>query len=102
MDGRQWLADHQERLTGLRARAERVQAELAGVRGTARSPDGAVEVAVSPGGALVGLQLGPPADALSRTQLAAVVVATAAAATRDAAGRVEEITAPLLRPGARS
>ena len=100
MDGRQWLVDHPERLAGLRARAERVQAELAAVRGTATSPDGAVEVAVAPGGALVGLQLGPRADGLSRTQLATLVVATAAAAARDAAGRVEEITMPLLDPGA--
>ncbi|MCX6465486.1 MAG: YbaB/EbfC family nucleoid-associated protein [Pseudonocardiales bacterium] len=98
MDGRQWLAEHQQRLADLRVRAERVRTEVAAVTGSATSPDGAVTVTVAPGGALRGLRLAPRAEELTRTQLAALVVATAAEATAAAGRRVEEVVAPLRGP----
>lgn len=96
MDGRQWLDSYQHRLTDLKARADRAQAALAGVDGTAASPDGAVTVTVVPGGALRRLVFSERSEELSRVQLAALVVETAARAQAEADRRVNEAVAPLL------
>lgn len=95
VDGREWLADYERRLGELRVRAERVQAGLAGLTGTARSPDGAVTAVVGAGGALRSLELGPRAEGLGRERLAALVVETAAAAAAEAARRAEELVGAL-------
>ncbi|MBW0114152.1 YbaB/EbfC family nucleoid-associated protein [Pseudonocardia abyssalis] len=96
MDGRQWLDSYQHRLTDLKARADRAQAALAGVDGTAASPDGAVSVTVAPGGAVRRIVFSERSEALSRVQLAALVVETAARAQAEADRRVTEAVAPLL------
>lgn len=96
IDGRQWLDSYQDRLTELKARADRAQAALAGVDGTAASPDGAVSVTVVPGGAVRRVVFSERSEALSRVQLAALVVETAARAQAEADRRVTEAVAPLL------
>jgi DNA-binding protein YbaB len=96
MDGRQWLDSYQHRLRDLQARADRAQAALAGVDGTAASQDGAVTVTVVPGGALRRLVFSERSESLSRVQLAALVVETAARAQAEADRRVTEAVAPLL------
>lgn len=96
MDGRQWLDSYRHRLTDLQARADRAQAALAGVEGTAASPDGTVTVTVVPGGALRRVVLSERSEELSRVQLAALVVETAARAQAEADRRVNEAVAPLI------
>ena len=96
MDGRQWLDHYQHRLMDLQVRADRAQAALAGVDGTAASPDGAVTVTVIPGGALRRIVFSERSESLSRVQLAALVVETAARAQADADRRVTEAVAPLI------
>lgn len=95
-DGRQWLAAHQQRLTHLRARAHRAEAEIAAVEATVASPDGAVTVTAAPGGALRRVVLAERSDGLTRTRLAALVVETATRAQAAAGARATEALAPLL------
>ncbi|OLT09779.1 hypothetical protein BJF78_06115 [Pseudonocardia sp. CNS-139] len=99
MDGREWLASYEERLQDIGGRARRVQHELAAVVATATSKDGAVTVTVDPAGALRGLVLGEPADALSRAQLATAVLETVRQAHADAARQAAAAAAPLLGEG---
>lgn len=96
MDGRQWLDGYQHRLADLTSRADRARAVLAGVEGTAASADGAVTVTVVPGGALRRLELAERSGELSRVQLAALVVETAARAQAEVDRLVAEAVAPLL------
>jgi DNA-binding protein YbaB len=96
MDGREWLDDYQHRLQDIRARAHRAQAELAGVEATATSADGAVTVVAGPGGALRRVTFSPRSEGLSRTQLGALVVDTAARAQADAARMATEALEPLV------
>lgn len=96
MDGRQWLDGYQHRLADLTSRADRARAALAGVEGTAASADGAVTVTVAPGGALRRLELAERSAELTRVQLAALVVETAARAQAEVDRLVAEAVAPLL------
>lgn len=96
MDGRQWLDGYQHRLADLTSRADRARAVLAGVEGTAASADGAVTVTVAPGGALRRLELAERSAGLTRVQLAALVVETAARAQAEVDRLVAEAVAPLL------
>lgn len=84
---------YRRRMDGVLDRAERVRAELADVRETAGSPDGAVVATVDGSGALTGLRFGPRAAALSPERLAeqvlAVVADAASAATRRATRLVD-------------
>lgn len=96
MDASTWLDSYERRLTDVRARAGRAQAALAEITSTVTSRDGAVTVTVSPAGALQGLVLTERADALSRSQLAETVLATARRAQGEAAARVADAVAPLI------
>ncbi|MGI9001886.1 MAG: YbaB/EbfC family nucleoid-associated protein [Pseudonocardia sp.] len=96
MDAEQWLAAYRERLTEIGARAARAREELAGVEATASSRDGAVTVTVNPAGALRRLVLSERSEALTRTQLAAAVLATAAQAQGAAARQATAAVAPLI------
>ncbi|WP_300010461.1 YbaB/EbfC family nucleoid-associated protein [Pseudonocardia sp.] len=96
MDGREWLDGYQQRLQDIRARAHRVQAELAGVEATATSADGAVTVTAGPGGVLRRVVFDERSEGLSRTQLGAAVVAAVAQAQGDAARRATEALEPLV------
>ncbi|MEV0843668.1 YbaB/EbfC family nucleoid-associated protein [Actinocatenispora sera] len=69
------------------ARYQRFRAGTDGLTATATSPDNAVEVTVTPAGALRDLKLNPkakqyPLDKLAATILAAATAATTAAATK--------------------
>jgi DNA-binding protein YbaB len=96
MDGHQWLAEYQERLREIGARAERAQREIASVEATATSRDGAVTVTVNSTGALQRLVLSERTEAVTRVQLAAAVLATARQAQEDAARQAVAAVAPLI------
>lgn len=95
MDGREWLESYQQRVRGMQERAERAQAALAAVEGTATSPDGAVTATVAPGGGLRRLVIAER-HGLTSTQLAAAVVATAGSAAAAAARAAGEAVEPLF------
>ena len=96
MDGRDWLDSYQQRLQDIRARAYRAEAELAGVEATVASSDGSVTVVAGPGGAIRRIVFSERAEALTRTQLAALTVATVADAQVEAARRATDALEPLL------
>lgn len=96
MDGRDWLGSYQQRLQDIRARAYRAEAELAGVEATVASSDGSVTVVAGPGGAIRRIVFAERAEALTRTQLAALTVATVADAQVEAARRATDALEPLL------
>ncbi|TCK27798.1 YbaB/EbfC family nucleoid-associated protein [Pseudonocardia endophytica] len=87
---------YRDRMDGVLDRVERVRAELAAVRETAGSADGAVVATVDGAGALTGLRFGPRATALPPERLAeqvlAVVADAASAATNRAARLVDGLT----------
>ena len=78
-------------------RVERVRAEVADVRETAGSPDGAVVATVDGAGALTGLRFGPRAAALPPERLAELVLAAAADAASAAARRVTRLVDGVAR-----
>jgi DNA-binding protein YbaB len=96
VDAQEWLAGYRDRLAEIGARAGRAQDALARAEATATSPDGAVTVTVDPAGGLRGLVLAERTAGMSRTQLAAAIVATAGAARRGAAEAAVAAMAPLL------
>lgn len=96
MDGQQWLASYRDRLAEIRDRAERARDALAALEVTLTSRDGAVSVTVDHAGVLRRLVLSERAEALTRTQLAAAVLATARAAHDEAGHRVAAVMAPLV------
>lgn len=102
MDAEEWLAGYRTRLAELEARSGRVQDALARAGATATSPDGAVAVTVDPAGGLRELVLSDRTSQMTRTQLAAAIVATAAAARHDAAVEAVAVMAPLLGEGSRA
>ncbi|MFF4595818.1 YbaB/EbfC family nucleoid-associated protein [Amycolatopsis sp. NPDC001319] len=77
-------------------RAAEAQERLKRVAATATSNDGAVTVTVNTSGALQQLSFGPRADEISRSALAAAVVATAHRAQAQAAQQLHAIMAPLI------
>ena len=79
------------RMDGVLDRAERVRAELAAVRETAGTADGAVVATVDGSGALTGLRFGPRATTLSPERLAELVLAAAADAASSAARRAARL-----------
>jgi DNA-binding protein YbaB len=96
VDAQEWMAGYRDRLTELEARAERAQDALARAEATATSPDGAVTVTVDPAGGLRALVLSDRSTRMSRTELAAAIVATAGSARREAAAAAAAAMAPLL------
>ncbi|WP_214405993.1 YbaB/EbfC family nucleoid-associated protein [Pseudonocardia lacus] len=99
MDAEEWLAGYRTRLAELEARAGRAQDALARAGATATSPDGAVTVTVDPVGGLRALVLSDRTAQMTRTQLAAAIVATAATARHEAAAEAVAVMAPLLGDG---
>lgn len=96
MDAQSWLESYEHRVQRVTERAAEARAELEQITSTAQSPDGAVSVTVNPAGALQELSLAPPAEDLSRAQLAAAILDTARRAQGHAAQRVAATMAPLL------
>jgi DNA-binding protein YbaB len=96
MNAEQWLAGYRDRLTELQARTLRAQDALAAAEATVTSPDGAVTVTVNPAGALRALVLSERTATMTRTALAAAVLATAQTAQGRAASAAMAAVAPLL------
>lgn len=92
----EWLAGYRDRLTQLGARTARAQQDLARAEATVTSPDGLVTITVNPAGALRGLVLSDRTAGMSRTELAAAVLATARIAQDRAARLAAEAMAPVL------
>jgi hypothetical protein len=83
-------------ITDIAQRAEEAKERLQRVAATATSNDGAATVTVNVSGALQQLVFGPKADQLSRTELAASVLATAHRAQLQAAQQLTAVMAPLI------
>jgi hypothetical protein len=96
MNAEQWLAGYRDRLTELQARTVRARDALAAAEATVTSPDGAVTVTVNPAGALRSLVLAERTATMSRSALAAAVLATAQAAQARAARAAVDAVAPVL------
>ncbi|MFC5995989.1 YbaB/EbfC family nucleoid-associated protein [Pseudonocardia hispaniensis] len=96
MDAHEWLSGYRRRTDDIARRAVQAQADLAAVRGSARSPDGAVTVTVNSAGALQGLTLGRAAEGQSRVQLAEAVLATARRAHAEATQQAIAVITPLI------
>ncbi|WP_051233183.1 YbaB/EbfC family nucleoid-associated protein [Pseudonocardia asaccharolytica] len=96
MDAPEWLPGYRRRTDDIARRAAQAHAELATVRASASSPDGAVTVTVNPAGALQGLALGRAAEGLSRVQLAEAVLVTARRAHSQAAQLAAAAITPLI------
>ncbi|WP_326837629.1 YbaB/EbfC family nucleoid-associated protein [Amycolatopsis rhabdoformis] len=89
-------ADETADIAEIGQRAAEAQERLKRVAATATSNDGAVTVTVNTSGALQQLSFGPRADEISRSALAAAVVATAHRAQAQAAQQLHAIMAPLI------
>ncbi|SDD38662.1 YbaB/EbfC family nucleoid-associated protein [Actinokineospora iranica] len=100
MSAEQWLADYQRELAGAADGAVRANARLRQVGGHAIAPRGEVEAWVGVSGALERLRLTAHARALEPDALAKLIVATAKAAQRSAAGQITEIMTDFVGPGA--
>ncbi len=100
MSAEQWLADYQRELAGAVDGAARANARLREVGGHAIAPRGEVEAWVSVSGALERLRLTAHARTLEPDVLAELIVATAKAAQRSAAGQITEIMTDFVGPGA--
>ncbi|WP_053721220.1 YbaB/EbfC family nucleoid-associated protein [Saccharothrix sp. NRRL B-16348] len=100
MSAEQWLADYQRELAGAVDGAVRANARLRQVGGHAIAPRGEVEAWVGVGGALERLRLTAQARALEPDALANLIVATAKAAQRSAAGQITEIMTDFVGPSA--
>ncbi|MFJ6674740.1 YbaB/EbfC family nucleoid-associated protein [Actinosynnema sp. NPDC091369] len=100
MSAEQWLADYQRELAGAVDGAVRANARLRQVGGHAVAPRGEVEAWVGVSGALERLRLTAHARALEPDALADLIVATAKAAQRSAAGQITEIMTDFVGPSA--
>lgn len=98
-DTRAWLADYRGRMEDLRGRAERAQAQLAGLTATATSRDAAVTVTVNGSGALLELRFGARAEEMSRARLAELVLSLSREAAADASRQVREVVEPVTAAG---
>jgi hypothetical protein len=92
----QVLADYRARVDGIAQRAQQTRQQIAAVRGTATSGDGAVTIAVNVQGGLEELTFGSAADSLSLPELASTILTTSRAARVRAAKAGAEALVPLI------
>jgi DNA-binding protein YbaB len=91
---RAYAQELSEQFQQLRGGLQAMQQELAAVTGTAKSPDGFVTATVGPRGQLINLQLdGRIYRRPDSTRLAEAITQTVQQATKDAATKVETISA---------
>ena len=91
-----FLADYQQRVSEVAARAEAARARMAEIHGTATSDDGAVTLSVNVQGGLESLRFGPAATSMNLDVLAATIVATSRKARVRAAQAAADALEPLL------
>lgn len=96
MQPEQLIADYQARVEGIAQRAQETRRQIAAVRGSATSDDGAVTVSVNVQGGLEELSFGPAADSLSRPDLANTILRTSRTARVRAAKAGADALAPLV------
>jgi DNA-binding protein YbaB len=96
MEPEEMLADYRARVAGIAQRAQAARQEIAAVRGTETSSNGAVTVSVNASGALEDLSFGPAADDLSRPELAALVLRASRKARIRAATAGADALVPLI------
>jgi hypothetical protein len=90
------LAEYRARVADIAERAQAARREIAGVRGTETSSDGAVTVSVNASGALEDLSFGGAADSLSRPELATLILDTSRKARIRAASAGADALVPLI------
>jgi hypothetical protein len=90
------LADYHARVAGIAERAQAARAQIASVRGSATSADGAVTVSVNVQGALEDLSFGPAADTMSLPDLARTILRTSRKARIRAATAGADALVPLI------
>jgi DNA-binding protein YbaB len=90
------LEAYRARVADIAERAQAVRAEIANVRGTATSSNGAVSVAVSVHGALEDLSFGPGAELMPLPDLAAEILRTSRKARLRAASAGADALVPLI------
>ena len=94
--GEQFIADYQQRVADVAARAQAARTRIAAVHGTETSADGAVTVTVDVQGGLASLRFGPAASALDLDALASSIVTTSRKARVRAARAAADALEPLL------
>jgi DNA-binding protein YbaB len=90
------MSEYLHEVEALAKKAETAKQQLKQLAGSLTSGDGAVTLTVNAAGALQSLSFGPKADDLPKTQLAALILATARRAQIQAAQKVTSILAPLV------
>jgi DNA-binding protein YbaB len=99
-DPHQYVDRFEHKLQEAQRQADAIQAAFRESRSEAKSPDGAVSVAVASGGRIESLQLAPKAMDLGHTALGRTIMDTIRRAQVDAARKMEESMRPLLGDGA--
>ncbi|MCE6994843.1 YbaB/EbfC family nucleoid-associated protein [Saccharothrix sp. S26] len=98
-DPHQYVERFEQQLQDAQRKADAIQGAFRESRAEARSPDGAVVVAVASGGRIESLQLTPKAMDLGHTALGRTIVDTIRRAQVEVARKVEESVRPLLGDG---
>jgi DNA-binding protein YbaB len=91
-----FIADYQQRVSEVAARAEAARARLAEIHGVETSNDGAVTLSVNVQGSLESLRFGPAATSMDLDVLAATIIATSQKARVRAARAAADALEPLL------
>jgi hypothetical protein len=90
------LAEYRARVAGIAERAQSARQQIAAVRGTETSSDGAVTVSVNASGALEDLSFGSAADSIPLADLAKTILRTCRKARIRAATAGADALAPLI------
>lgn len=91
------FAEALERRAGeMKAKAARIEREIAGTSATTASRDKSVTLTVNSGGGLVAIEFGVKAKSLTQIQLAAAVMETYARASAEASARTRGLLAELV------
>jgi len=99
MEPEQWLAQYDQRLTEIAARAKEVGERVARAGGTATSPRGEVQVRVAASGVLEDLTLTPAARTLESNELARLILDTTRRARHAASAQIAGISTRYLGEG---
>jgi YbaB/EbfC DNA-binding family protein len=90
------LAEYRARVAGIAERAQAARQQIAAVRGTETSSDGAVTVSVNASGALEDLSFGSAADSIPLSELASTILRTSRKARIRAATAGADALVPLI------